>query len=66
MTEPPIPHRKSAKSIISGSLAAFSIVVVPLARHAAIIRFSVAPTLGKSKYILVPTRPFFADASTNP
>ena len=33
-------------SAISGSRAALSITVVPRARTAAIIRFSVAPTLG--------------------
>jgi hypothetical protein len=38
-----------ARSTISGSLAAFSITVVPGVPTAAIIMFSVAPTLGKSK-----------------
>ena len=45
----PIWFRQLAKSTISGSLAAFSSVVQPRARLAAIIRFSVAPTLGKSR-----------------
>ncbi len=42
----PMAFRKSAMSAISGSRAALSITVVPRAATAAIIRFSVAPTLG--------------------
>ena len=42
----PIATRNAAMSAISGSRAALSITVVPRARTAAIIRFSVAPTLG--------------------
>ena len=42
----PIAARKLAMSAISGSRAALSITVVPRASTAAIIRFSVAPTLG--------------------
>jgi len=42
----PIAERKAARSPISGSRAAFSMTVVPLAATAAINRFSVAPTLG--------------------
>ena len=38
----------AARSWISGSRAAFSTTVVPLAPTAAIMTFSVAPTLGKS------------------
>ena len=41
------------KSSISGSLAAFVSIVTPSAKHAAKIKFSVAPTLGKSKFICV-------------
>lgn len=40
-----------AKSIISGSIAAFLIVVVPSAKTDTSIIFSVAPTLGKSNCI---------------
>ena len=54
---PPILFIKLAKSTISGSCAAFSIMVVPSANAAAIIIFSVAPTLGKSKYTFAPLRP---------
>jgi len=46
--------KKFCKSIISGSLAAFVIVVFPSAKQVASIAFSVAPTLGKSKSILSP------------
>ena len=42
------------RSTISGSRAALSITVVPLASTAAITRFSVAPTDGKSSQIEVP------------
>ncbi|MNP79855.1 hypothetical protein D3C76_1777920 [compost metagenome] len=42
----PIAFRKFCRSWISGSLAAPDIVVVPSAIAAAIIIFSVAPTLG--------------------
>jgi hypothetical protein len=49
-------HRASIvhRSTISGSRAALSTTVVPLARTAAITRFSVAPTDGKSSQIEVP------------
>ena len=40
----PMAVRQAARSEISGSRAAFSNTVVPWARLAAIIRFSVAPT----------------------
>ena len=50
----PILFKKFCKSIISGSLAAFVIVVVPSANTLANIAFSVAPTLGKSKSIFSP------------
>ena len=42
------------KSWTSGSLAAFSIIVLPSAYVAAIIKFSVAPRLGQFKLICVP------------
>ena len=51
----PILFNNVAISIISGSLAAFSIVVLPLAYTAAIIILIVAPTLEISKKIFVPT-----------
>ncbi len=44
----------SARSVISGSRAAFSMTVSPLARTAAVSRFSVAPTLGKSSITRAP------------
>jgi UDP-N-acetylglucosamine 1-carboxyvinyltransferase len=53
----PIAIRHLAKSVISGSRAAFSITVVPLARTAAIRAFSVAPTETSGKLIVPPTRP---------
>ena len=63
----PILLRKLARSTISGSSAAFSIYVVPSASTAAVIIFSVAPTLGKSRYMVSPTRPCPpATASTYP
>ena len=53
------------RSTISGSRAALSIAVVPLASTAAIRRFSVAPTLGKSSQIVAPVSAA-ASATTNP
>lgn len=50
----PIFRSIFTKSTISGSLAAFVIVVFPSANTVARIIFSVAPTLGKSKSIFVP------------
>ena len=49
LTFAPILLSQLARSTISGSRAAFSKVVVPSARVAAIIKFCVAPTDGKSK-----------------
>ena len=49
---------------MSGSRAAFSIVVVPRAKTAAVIIFSVAPTLGKSNSTGAPESPFGASAMT--
>ena len=42
----PMEVRNLARSMISGSRAALSMTVRPLAMQAAIITFSVAPTLG--------------------
>ena len=53
------------RSTISGSRAALSIAVLPLASTAAISRFSVAPTLGKSSQIVAPVS-VGASATTNP
>jgi CHASE2 domain-containing sensor protein len=50
----PIRFKKFCKSTISGSRAAFRIIVVPGTVLAAMIRFSVAPTLGKSNSISFP------------
>ena len=65
VTWPPMRFRSPARSAISGSRAALSITVVPLARTAAIITFSVAPTLGNSKRTGLPTR-LSAVACTSP
>ena len=51
VTFAPIFTKKFCKSTISGSLAAFFIIVVPSPYTEANIIFSVAPTLGKSKVI---------------
>ena len=60
-TSAPMALTKSARSVISGSRAALSMTVVPLAITAAMSRFSVAPTLGNSSSTFVPrsrsTRP---------
>ncbi len=50
----PMPLRNAARSLISGSRAALSSTVCPFARTAAVSRFSVAPTLGKSSTIRAP------------
>ena len=55
LTSAPIELRKSARSTICGSLAAFSITVRPLAKTAASIIFIVAPTDTTSIYIDAPT-----------
>ena len=54
----PILFRKLARSTISGSRAAFSMIVRPFAVTAPIITFSVAPTLGKSRVTMVPLSPW--------
>ena len=51
------------RSTISGSRAALSMTVVPLARTAAISTFSVAPTLGKSSQTVAPVSPLGARAT---
>jgi hypothetical protein len=56
----PIWISMSARSTISGSRAALSMTVVPLASTAAMRMFSVAPTLGKSSHTVAPVRPFGA------
>ena len=50
----PIRLRNAVRSVISGSRAAFSMTVSPLASTAAVSRFSVAPTLGNSSTMRVP------------
>jgi hypothetical protein len=54
--EAPIALSIEHRSTISGSRAALSTTVVPLASTAAMTRFSVAPTEGKSSQMLVPAR----------
>ena len=55
----PIEIKQLARSITSGSLAAFSKTLVPSARVAAIIKFSVPVTVEVSKNICAPfSRPF--------
>ena len=53
----PMPVSMAQMSTISGSRAALSISVTPLASTAAISRFSVAPTLGKSSQMVAPFSP---------
>ena len=53
----PIALRRSARSEISGSRAALSMTVVPLASAAAMRMFSVAPTLGNSSVTAAPRKP---------
>lgn len=62
----PIPRSIMQMSTISGSRAALSITVSPRASTAAITRFSVAPTLGKSSRISAPCSPSGASAMTKP
>ena len=62
----PILFKQSAKSDISGSIAAFSIIVLPFAIADAIIIFSVAPTLGNDKGTWFPIKPFFTLPITYP
>ena len=62
VTFAPIRRNKSAKSMISGSLATFLRTVVPFAKVAAIKRFSVAPTDAKGNSYVAPFKPFGAFA----
>ena len=54
----PIALRQFARSTTSGSRAAFSMTVVPSARQAAIIRFSVPVTVTRSLNMRAPFRRF--------
>ena len=63
LTGTPIATRQWARSVISGSRAALSSTVVPLASAAAIIRFSVAPTDTLGKVKRAPLRPLGALAT---
>ncbi len=54
-TTAPMAQSMAARSMTSGSLAAFSMTVVPLASTAAMSRLSVAVWLGYSSTTLVPT-----------
>ena len=65
-TRAPMAFSMFARSTISGSRAAFSTVVVPSAATAAMSRFSVAPTLGKSSTTCAPVRPCGVVASRKP
>jgi hypothetical protein len=56
--------KKLTKSFISGSIAQLLKIVVPLARLAAIIKFSVAPTEIFENRILEPIKPLVAVAWT--
>ena len=56
--------KKLVRSFISGSIAQLFNIVVPLARHAAIIKFSVAPTDIFEKRIFDPFNPLGATACT--
>ncbi len=56
MTCAPMRFRNAVRSVISGSRAAFSMTVEPFASTAAVNRFSVAPTLGKSRTMRAPHR----------
>ena len=58
----PISLSMFARSTISGSRAALSMIVVPRARTAAMMRFSVAPTLANSSETMEPVRPAGAAA----
>ena len=60
----PILMRQSATSTISGSRAAFSITVSPLASEAAIKAVCVPPTVTFGKTISPPFNPDFARAIT--
>ena len=50
----PAEFKKFVRSFISGSIAQFFKTVLPFAKHAAIIKFSVAPTLILGNFIRLP------------
>ena len=58
----PIAIRKFPISTMSGSRAALSRIVLPDASTAAVMMFSVAPTLGNSNSIVAPFNPCGAEA----
>ena len=62
----PISTSISHRSMISGSRATLSMTVVPSASTAAISRFSVAPTLGKSSQRFAPVSRPGTSATTKP
>ena len=62
----PIATSISHRSMISGSRATLSMTVVPSASTAAISRFSVAPTLGKSSQSFAPVSRPATSATTKP
>ena len=62
----PILFNKSIRLAISGSFAAFSILVIPLAKVAAIKILQVAPTDALWKITCAPCSPFGAFAITYP
>ena len=65
MMSAPMELRKLARSTIWGSLAAFSMTVMPSASTAASMMFMVAPTVTTSRYTCVPlSRPSAAFAHT--
>ena len=59
---PPAEFKKLIKSFISGSIAQFFNILLPLARVDAIIRFSLAPTETLENLIFPPTNPLLAVA----
>ena len=64
-TSAPMARRRAARSPTSGSFAAFSITVVPLASAAAISRLSVAVWLGYSSTTRVPDQPAVRHAAAH-
>src|ERR1700683_3472353 len=62
----PIFLRQAGTSLISGSSAAFSITLVPLASVAAMIAVCVPPTVTLGKTISAPRNPFGARVLTPP
>ena len=62
----PILFKKFIRSFISGSIAQLLKVVLPFAKDAAIIKFSVAPTEILGNRIFAPVKPFGAEAWTYP